>query len=135
MDILKKLKKGSGNFLVMEYLLTGGELTVASAREIGLTNDLRSRISDLRNRYGVEGIESMTIEGETGAKYKKFWFSGKKQQNQDSVLRIKVSNGKGDWLVGKYDRKKEIVYYDDGREQRLEAMKFDKHLGGIIERI
>jgi len=132
MNILKKLKKGSGNYRVYEYLLSGGDLTVASARELGLTNDLRSRISDLRNRYGVENIESVEVEGETGAKYRKHFL------RMDSVpqrIKIRVKSPSGQWLHGEWDEREEVVYYSDGRTQPVSQESFEKHLGDIIERI
>jgi len=132
-DILHRiLKKGSGNYNVLSYLMTHNEaLSVAEARSLGLTNDLRSRISDLKNKYNVTGLHSKEVEGHTGAKYVVHWL----EHSTPPTIKIKVKNAQGKWLHGTYNKESNTVHYEDGRTQKVELEDFERHIqsGTIME--
>lgn len=134
----KKLKKGSGNHNVLSYLMSQREpLSVAEARNLGLTNDLRSRISDLRNRFGVTGLQRKEVEGHTGVKYVVHWLRENGQDSTLSTLRveIKVKNNNGEWFFGTYDKESNIVHYRDGRTQKVLLESYERGIenGVIVE--
>lgn len=133
-DVLRKLNNGSGNHKVLSYLLTHSEpLSVAEARNLGLTNDLRSRISDLKNRYDVTGLHSKEVEGHTGAKYVVHWLEINGQHSTPPTVKIKVKNAHGQWLQGTYNKESHIVHYEDGRTQKVSLVDFERHVeSGVI---
>jgi len=112
-NVLNKLNNGSGNYKVLEYLMNGGEITVQEARDIGLTNDLRSRISDLKNKHGVDILYREIRQN--NSKYHQFYLP-----KTSAPRRIKVKNAKGKWLFGIYLIHSNSIRYDDGREQKLD---------------
>ena len=70
----KTLKKGSGNYWTLYALWLGNTIDDYSNRP---TNDnereirnIKSRISDLRNNFGVDNIKSRVVEDE---RYKEYW--------------------------------------------------------------
>ena len=128
------MKKGSGNYRVLEYMMSNSTpISVADARELGLTNDLRSRVSDLKNRYGVD-ISSKSVEGSTGAKYKIFWLGDSVLRDKDETINIKVKFNNSYW-EGKFYPSKEIILYANGKKQQCTMEQFDKNLGGLIEKV
>jgi len=133
--ILKKLKKGSGNYKVLEYMLNSSTpISVADARELGLTNDLRSRISDLKNKYGVD-INSKNIEGSTGAKYKIFWLGEHSVlRDKDETINIKVKFNNEYWY-GSFYPEKELIEYKNGKKQQCTMEQYQNNLGGLIEKV
>ena len=131
---LKKMKKGSGNYRVLEYMMSNSTpISVADARELGLTNDLRSRVSDLKNKYGVD-ISSKVVEGATGAKYKIFWLGDSVLRDKDETINIKVKFNNSYW-EGKFYPSKEIILYANGKKQQCTMEQFEKNLGGLIEKV
>jgi hypothetical protein len=127
----KRPKIGSDNWNVWQYLLKGAKITVADAREIGLTNDLKSRISDLRNKYRIEIESEWVTPVRGGSKYKRYWISN----SVPTQIKIKVKNSQGHWLYGEYDQQGEKIIYRDGRTQNVSKEIFQKHLNKIIFKI
>jgi len=86
--VIKKLRNGSGNYKVYIYLAHGRSLTVAEAREgeFPLTQDLKARIGDLKNKYGVP-ISSMRVVKDGKIKtYKRYWITGAVPELDSSIL-------------------------------------------------
>ncbi|MFA6691334.1 MAG: hypothetical protein WCR98_05060 [Saccharofermentanales bacterium] len=51
--VLKLLKKTSDNYAVYSYLKQGKTLTASEAIQMGLSYDLKSRISDLKKKGAI----------------------------------------------------------------------------------